>query len=65
VKCGYYNRGFLPELSCMNKTIDEMTHILQQNNLGGHILKNARKKDVEKILDDRGKCRYGHDLVFF
>jgi hypothetical protein len=63
VKCGYCNRGFHPEHACMKKTIDQMAHTLQQNNLGGHIPENARKKDVEKPPDDRGKGRDGHDLV--
>jgi hypothetical protein len=37
----------------MRNIIDHMEQTLQQNNLA--VPENARKKDVEKPLDDRGK----------
>jgi hypothetical protein len=43
-KCTYWHKGFHPESTCMKKKIDLMTQILQQNNLGYHIPKGAKKK---------------------
>jgi hypothetical protein len=39
----------------MKKTIDQMECILQENNLGGQVAENARKKEVENPLDDKEK----------
>jgi hypothetical protein len=46
---------FMIEHACMKNTIDQMAHILQHNNLGGQVLKNARKKEVENPPNDKGK----------
>jgi hypothetical protein len=32
-----------------------MEHVLQQNNLGGQVSKNAKKKALENLLDDKEK----------
>jgi hypothetical protein len=37
-KCTYFHKGFHPESTCMQKQIDMMSQILQQNNLGDCIM---------------------------
>ena len=32
-KCSFFMRGFHPKSQCMNKTIDQMSNILEQNNI--------------------------------
>jgi len=39
----------------MKKTIDQMTCILQENNLGGQVLEKARKKEVGNPLGNKEK----------
>jgi hypothetical protein len=46
-KCTYCHKGFHPEYACMQKQIDQMAQILQQNNLGDRILEDAKKKKPE------------------
>jgi hypothetical protein len=46
-KCTYFHKGFHPEYACMQKKIDQMAQILQQNNLGYRIPEGAKKKNPE------------------
>jgi hypothetical protein len=46
-KCTYFHKGFHLESACMQKQIDLMTQILQQNNLGDRIPKGTKKKKLE------------------
>jgi hypothetical protein len=48
-KCTYCHKIFHPESSCMQKKIDLMSQILQQNNLGDRILEGAKKKKPEDL----------------
>jgi hypothetical protein len=41
-KFTYCQRGFHPELACMQKQIDQMAQILHKNNLGDRIPKGAK-----------------------
>jgi hypothetical protein len=59
-KCGYCNRDYHPESSCMKKTIDLMAKALQQNNLGDCIPENAKKKSGDQPPDKRGNS---HALI--
>ena len=43
VKCSYCEKGFHPEHSCMKKNLDEMTLLLERNNINIH--DNVRKRD--------------------
>jgi len=60
VICGYWNRGFHAKHAYMKNTIEQMAHILQHNNLGGQVLENSWKKEVENPSDDKGKWWNGH-----
>jgi hypothetical protein len=57
-KCTYYHKGFHPESACMQKQIDLMTQILQQNNLGDHIPEGAKKKKPEDQSPKKGNSRH-------
>jgi hypothetical protein len=46
-KCSYYHKGFHQESKCMKKKIYEIPQILQQKNIGYHILEGAKKKKPE------------------
>jgi hypothetical protein len=46
-KCTYCHKGFHSESSCMEKQIDLMSQILQQNNFGDRIPEGAKKKKPE------------------
>jgi hypothetical protein len=43
----YCHKGFHPESTCMQKQIDLISQILQQNNLGDRIPEGAKKKKPE------------------
>jgi hypothetical protein len=58
--CGYFNRGYYPESSCMKKTIDLMEQTFQQNNLRDCIPENAKKKPGDKVPQNRGNS---HSLI--
>jgi hypothetical protein len=47
-KCTYFHKGFHPESACMQKQIDLMTQILQQNNLGDRTPEGAKKKPEDQ-----------------
>ena len=55
IRCGYCNRGFHLEHAWMKSIIYQMEHVLQQNNLGGQVSKNAKKKALENLLNDKDK----------
>ena len=43
VKCSYCRKGFHPEHSYMKKNLDEMTLLLERNNI--NVLESVRKRD--------------------
>jgi hypothetical protein len=53
-KCGYFNHGYHPKSYLMKKTIEIMEKTLQQNNVGDYIPENAKKKPIEKALENQG-----------
>jgi hypothetical protein len=60
-KCTYFHKGFHPESACMQKQIDLMTQILQQNNLGDRIPEGAKKKKPEDQNPKKGNS--SHALI--
>jgi hypothetical protein len=60
-KCTYYHKEFHPESACMKKQIDLMSQILQQNNLGYHILEGAKKKKPKDLNPKKGNS--SHALI--
>jgi hypothetical protein len=60
-KCTYYHKGFHPKSACMQKQIDQMAQILQQNNLGDHIPEGAKKKKPEDQNPKKGNS--SHALI--
>jgi hypothetical protein len=60
-KCTYYHKGFHLESTCMQNKIDMMSQILQQNNLGDHIPKGAKKKKREDRNSKKGNS--SHDSI--
>jgi len=60
-KCMYCHKGFHLESACMQKQIDLMSQILQQNNLGDHILEGAKKKKPEDQNSKKGNS--SHALI--
>jgi hypothetical protein len=57
-KCTYCHKGFHPESACMQKQIDIITQILQQNNLGYRILEGAKKKKLGDQNPKKGNSRH-------
>jgi hypothetical protein len=53
-KFTYCHKGFHSEYACMQKKIDLMSQILQQNNLGDRISKGAKKKEPEDSNPKKG-----------
>lgn len=53
---------FIPK-KITKKTIDQMAQALQQNNLEGHILDNAKKQSGEQPFSDKGRALEYHALV--
>jgi hypothetical protein len=43
-KCTYFHKRFHPESTCMEKQIDQMAQISQQNNHGDHNPEGSKKK---------------------
>ena len=43
VKCSYCGKGFHPEHSCLKKNLDEMTLLLERNNI--NLADSVRKRD--------------------
>jgi hypothetical protein len=65
-KCTYCHKGFHSESACMQKQIDMMSQILQQNNLGDHIPEGAKKKKPEDLNSKKGQfypCLDCHQLL--
>jgi hypothetical protein len=60
-KCTYCHKGFHSESACMQKKIDLMSQILQQNNLGDRILEGAKKKNPEDPHSKKGNS--SHTLI--
>jgi hypothetical protein len=60
-KCTYCHKGFHSEYKCMQKKIDLMSQILQQNNLGDHIPEGAKKKKPEDPNSKKGNS--SHALI--
>jgi hypothetical protein len=60
-KCTYCHKGFHSESTCMQKQIDLMSQIHQQNNLGDHIPKGAKKKKAEDL--NSKKDNSSHTLI--
>jgi hypothetical protein len=61
-KCTYHHKGFHSESACMQKQIDLMSQIIQQNNLGDHIPEGAKKKKKPKDLNSK-KDNSSHALI--
>jgi hypothetical protein len=55
------HKGFHSESACMQKQIDQMAQILQQNNLGDHIPEGAKKKKPEDQNPKKGNS--SHALI--
>jgi hypothetical protein len=55
------HKGFHSESACMQKQMDLMSHILQQNNLGDQIPKGAKKKKPEDLNSKKGNS--SHALI--
>jgi hypothetical protein len=60
-KCTYCHKGFHSESTCMQKKIDLMSQILQQNNLGDRIPEGAKKKKPEDLNSKKGNS--SHALI--
>jgi hypothetical protein len=60
-KCSYFQRGFHLESACMQKNIDQMAQILQQNNLGDCIPEGAKKKKPDDQNPKKGNS--SHALI--
>jgi hypothetical protein len=60
-KCTYCHKGFHPKSACMQKRIDKMAQILQQNNLGDRIPKGDKKKKPKDQNPKKGN--YSHALI--
>jgi hypothetical protein len=60
-KCTYCHKGFHSESACMQKQIDLMSQILQQNNLGDRIPKGAIKKKPKDLNSKKGNS--SHALI--
>jgi hypothetical protein len=60
-KFTYYHKGFNLESACMQKKIDLMSQILQQNNLGDRIPEGAKKKNPEDSNSKKGNS--SHALI--
>jgi hypothetical protein len=60
-KCTYCHKGFHSESACMQKKIDLMSQILQQNNLGDHIPEGEKKKKPEDPNSKKGNS--SHALI--
>ena len=60
-KCRYFHKGFHSESTCMQKKIDLMSQILQQNNLGDCIPEGAKKKKSEDLNFKKGNS--SHALI--
>jgi hypothetical protein len=60
-KCTHCQRGFNSEYVCMQKQIDQMAQILQQNNPGDRIPKGAKKKKLEDLNPKKGNS--SHALI--
>jgi hypothetical protein len=60
-KCTYCHKGFHSESACMQKQIDLMSQILQQNKLGDCILEGAKKKKPEDTNSKKGNS--SHALI--
>ena len=56
-KCSYCSRGFHPEISCMKRTIDHISLLLEKSNI---ILQGARKKNTG---DRNNQPKRGHALM--
>jgi hypothetical protein len=53
-KCTYFHKGFHPESTCMQKLIDKIPQIIQQNNLGDRVPEGAKKKKPQDQNPKRG-----------
>jgi hypothetical protein len=60
-KCMYCHKGFHSEYACMQKKIDLMSQILQQNNLGDRMPEGAKKKKLEDL--NSKKHNSSHALI--
>jgi hypothetical protein len=60
-KCSYCHKVFHPESTCMQKKIDMMSQLLQQNNLGDCIPEGAKKKNPEDLNSRKGNS--SHALI--
>jgi hypothetical protein len=60
-KCTYCHKGFHSESACMQKKIDLMSQILQQNNLGDRIPEGAKKKKTKYMNSKKGNS--SHALI--
>jgi hypothetical protein len=60
-KCTYSHKGFHLEYTCIQKQVDLMTQILQQNNLGYRIHECAKKKKREYQNPRKGNS--SHALI--
>ena len=58
IKCSYYERGFDLEISCMKRQLDEMTLLLENNNI--NLPEGARKRENH---DRNTQPERGHVLM--
>ena len=52
--CSYYKRGNHLEYLCMKKTIDQMSRLLEQNNIA--LPEGAKKCDARNKTEDHERC---------
>jgi hypothetical protein len=57
-KCMYCHKGFHLESTCMQKQIDLMCQILQQNNLGDRIPEGEKKKKPKDLNSKKGNSNH-------
>ena len=57
----YCHKGLHLESTCMQKQIDLMSQIIQQNNLGDRIPEGAKKKKPKDMNPKKGN--YSHALI--
>ena len=53
-KCPYCMRGFHPESECMNNTMDQLSTLLEQNNIS--LAQGAKNYSVGEPIEDHERC---------
>jgi hypothetical protein len=60
-KYTYCHKGFYSKSTCMQKKIDQMSQILQENNLGYRMPEGAKNKNLEDLNSKKGNS--SHALI--